>query len=75
MLSSVLNSQKAVQVNIQIMRAFVQFRQMLLSSRELHQRLDELESRYDTQFAAVFDAIRQLMVPPESVKRIGFRPD
>lgn len=76
MLSSVLNSEKAIKVNIQIMRAFVQFRQMLLSSQELNQRLDALESRYDQQFAVVFDAIRQLMAPPEPTrKQIGFQPD
>ena len=74
MLSSVLNSKKAIQVNIQIMRAFVQFRDMLSSNRELHKRLDELEGRYDKQFAAVFDAIRQLMAPPGgSGKAIGFK--
>lgn len=59
MLSSVLNSHRAVQVNIQIMRAFVKLRQMLTSNVELSRRLEELESKYDRQFKVVFDAIRQ----------------
>jgi len=75
MLSSVLRSQRAVQVNIEIMRAFVRLRQMLASHRDLARRLDEMEGRYDAQFKAVFDAIRQLMVPPTQPKRrLGFRP-
>ena len=61
MLSSVLNSERAVLVNIEIMRAFVKLRQMLASNAELSRRLDELESKYDKQFKVVFDAIRQLM--------------
>ena len=73
MLSSVLRSQRAVQVNIEIMRAFVRLREMLASNRELAQRLDELEQRYDVQFKAVFDAIRQLMAPPQPSRgRLGF---
>ena len=63
MLSSILNSKRAVQVNIQIMRAFVRLRQMLASNAELSQRLDELEKKYDRQFKVVFDAIRSLMAP------------
>ena len=64
MLSSVLNSERAILVNIEIMRAFVKLRQMLASNTELSRRLDELESKYDKQFRVVFDAIRQLMATP-----------
>src|SRR6266436_1473204 len=60
MLSSVLRSERAVQVNIEIMRAFIRLRQMLASSVKLSQRLNVLESKYDKQFKVVFDAIRQL---------------
>ena len=75
MLSSVLRSQRAVQVNIEIMRAFVRLREMLASNRDLARRLDEIEERYDEQFKAVFDAIRQLMAPPtQPRRRLGFRP-
>jgi hypothetical protein len=74
MLSSVLNSERAIQVNIEIMRTFVRLREMLASNAELSRRLDELESKYDRQFKAVFDAIRQLMSPSVSRrKEIGFR--
>jgi hypothetical protein len=75
MLSSVLRSKRAIQVNIEIMRAFVRLRQILASNKELAKRLDELEKKYDVQFKIVFDAIRQLMAPPEPEppkKRIGF---
>jgi hypothetical protein len=75
MLSSVLRSPRAVQVNIAIMRAFVKLRQILASHRDLARRLDELESKYDEQFRAVFEAIRELMRPPEKPRRrIGFTP-
>lgn len=74
MLSSVLNSERAILVNIEIMRAFVKLRQMLASNTELSRRLDELESKYDKQFRVVFDAIRQLMATPtRGRKEIGFR--
>ena len=74
MLSSVLHSQRAIQVNIEIMRAFIRLRQMLATHIELARKLDALEKRYDSQFKQVFDAIRQLMVPPEPKRRpIGFR--
>ncbi len=74
MLSTVLNSEKAVKVNIEIMRAFVRLRQMLASNAELARKLDALEKKYDAQFKVVFDAIRQLMTPPVTKKRkIGFR--
>jgi hypothetical protein len=75
MLSSVLNSDRAIKVNIEIMRAFVRLRQILASNKELAKRLDELEKKYDAQFRVVFDAIRQLMRPAEpepSKRRIGF---
>ncbi len=75
MLSSVLKSERAVQVNIQIMRTFVRLRQMLASNAELARKLAELEGKYDRQFKTVFEAIRQLMTPPvEKGKQIGFRP-
>ncbi len=74
MLSSVLNSPRAVQVNIEIMRAFVRLRRMLASHVELARKLDAMEKKYDAQFKVVFDAIRQLMTPPEPKRRpIGFR--
>ena len=74
MLSSVLNSERAVLVNVEIMRAFVKLRQMLASNAELSRRLDELESKYDRQFKVVFDAIRKLMSPlVRDRKEIGFR--
>jgi hypothetical protein len=75
MLSSVLRSERAVQVNVEIIRAFVRLRQLLRENADLARRLDELEARYDRQFKAVFDAIRQLMAPPPSGQRqLGFRP-
>ena len=74
MLSSVLRSQRAIQVNIEIMRAFIRLRQMLTSHVELARKLDALEKKYDAQFKQVFEAIRQLMAPPEPKRRpIGFR--
>jgi len=73
MLSSVLRSERAVQVNIEIMRAFVRLRRMLASNEELARKLAALERKYDAHFKAVFDAIRELMAPPEPNKRkIGF---
>ena len=73
MLSSVLNSERAIQVNIEIMRAFVRLKQMLLQNVELARKLDALEKKYDAQFKIVFDAIRKLMTPPEPKRRqIGF---
>jgi hypothetical protein len=73
MLSSVLRSRRAVQVNIAIMRAFVRLREMLLTNAELARKLADLEARYDDQFKLVFDAIRELMTPPEKPRRrIGF---
>ncbi len=73
MLSSVLRSSRAVQVNIAIMRTFVRLREMLLSDAELARKLAALEKKYDAQFKVVFDAIRELMLPPAPPKRqIGF---
>ena len=75
MLSSVLRSKRAVQVNIMIMRAFVKMREMLASHKDLARKLNALEKKYDRQFAVVFDAIRQLMEPPKPKKKekMGFR--
>ena len=73
MLSSVLRSPRAVQVNVEIMRAFVRMRQMLGTHVDLARKLISLEKKYDLQFKAVFDAIRELMTPPASPAReIGF---
>ncbi len=73
MLSSVLTSKRAAQVNIQIMRAFVKLREMIAAHKDLAKKLEELEKKYDAQFRVVFDAIRELMIPPEEDKRrIGF---
>jgi hypothetical protein len=74
MLSSVLRSERAVQVNIEIMRTFVRLREMLAGHVELAQKLTALERKYDTRFKVVFDAIRELMKPPEPSKKrpIGF---
>lgn len=76
MLSSVLRSDQAVRVNVEIMRAFVQLRQLLASNQELARKLAALEKKYDAQFKVVFDAIRELMTPAEPPKKrtIGFAP-
>jgi phage regulator Rha-like protein len=78
MLASVLNSERAIQVNVAIVRAFVQLRSLLDSHRELAAKLDQLERKYDHQFKAVFEAIRQLMATglPTTQKRVkGLRAD
>lgn len=73
MMSSVLNSPKAVQVNIQIMRTFAKIREIMTQHKDLSRKLDDLERKYDSQFRVVFDAIRQLMSPPQKPKKmIGF---
>ena len=73
MLSSVLKSKKAVQVNIEIMRTFVKLRNLLSTNVELARKLEQLEKKYDSQFKIVFDAIRELMAPPSKKRRkIGF---
>lgn len=74
MLSSVLRSKRAIQVNIEIMRAFVYLREMLATHKDLAQKLAQLEKRYDHQFKIVFDAIRELMTLPSKPKKpIGFQ--
>ena len=74
MLSSVLRSKRAVQVNIGIMRAFVQMREAMIAHKELARRLNDMESKYDKQFKIVFDAMRQMMEPPPLPQKrpIGF---
>ena len=73
MLASVLNSDTAIEANIEIMRAFVRLRQMLSAHKDLERKLIALEKKYDEQFKVVFDAIRALMAPPEKLrKKIGF---
>jgi hypothetical protein len=73
MLSSVLNSDRAIEVNIQIMRAFVKLREMIASHADLARKLEALEKKYDDNFKVVFEAIRALMTPPEKPKKkIGF---
>ena len=79
MLSSVLNSERAVQVNIAIMRAFVKLRQILATHKELAHKLEQLErkiEKHDAKIQAIFEAIRQLMAPPaqKPKRRIGFHP-
>lgn len=74
MLSSVLRSSRAVEVNVEIMRAFVRLRRLLESNVALSRRLDALERRYDGKFLEVFAAIRELMAPPRKpAKSIGFQ--
>jgi len=73
MLSTVLNSKLAIQVNIQIMRAFTKLRQMLATHEDLRRKIEEMESKYDEQFQVVFEAIRQLLATEEKPERkIGF---
>jgi phage regulator Rha-like protein len=73
MLSTVLNSKRAIQVNIEIMRAFVRLREILATHKDLARKLEGMEKKYDEQFAVVFRAIRELMTPPNPPKRrIGF---
>ena len=76
MLASVLSSQVAVATSVQVVRAFVRLRQILESNADLARKLEDLEKRYDGQFRVVFQAIRELMAPPESPpKRIGFKAE
>jgi len=73
MLANVLNSERAAQTSVQVVRAFVRLRQLLSSNAELARKLESLEKKYDTQFKLVFDAIRELMAPPAGPKReMGF---
>lgn len=75
MLSSVLRSERAIRVNIEIMRAFVQLKRMLATHADLASKIESLERKYDAQFRGVFDAIRELMKPQENPKKqpIGFK--
>ena len=74
MLSSVLNSEMAIQVNIQIMRTFTKIREMLSSHKDLKRKIEEMEKKYDSQFKIVFNAIKELMTLPEKqVRKIGFK--
>jgi hypothetical protein len=74
MAANILNSERAVQASVQVVRAFVKLRSMLASNAELARKLAELEGKYDRQFKTVFEAIRQLMTPPvRKDKQIGFR--
>lgn len=76
MLSSVLNSDRAIQVNIQIMRTFIKIREMLATNRELRDKIEKLEKKYDSHFKIVFNAIRKLLSEESKPKnRIGFRLD
>lgn len=73
MLSSVLNSERAIQVNIQIMRAFTKLRELMATHQEIREKIEALERKYDHQFAVVFEAIKELLQPPVKPKqRIGF---
>ena len=74
MAAMVLNSPRAVEMSVHVVRAFVRLREMISSNKELAKRLDELEKKYDAEFKVVFAAIRQLMTPPMVPhRRIGFR--
>jgi phage regulator Rha-like protein len=75
MLSGVLRSRRAIQVNVAIMRAFVKLREILAAHKDLARKLDEMEKKYDSQFAVVFEAIRALMTPSvqKPPRRIGFK--
>lgn len=77
MLSSVLNSKRAIHVNIQIMRTFTKLREILLTHKQLRDKIESLEKKYDGQFKIVFDAIKQLLEPPpeKPKRRIGFHPE
>ncbi len=73
MVASVLNTTKAIEISVFVVRAFVKMREMVISNKEIVRRLDNLEKKYDSQFKVVFDALRALMAPPLKTKRkIGF---
>jgi hypothetical protein len=72
MLSSVLNSERAIMVNIHIMRAFIQLRRGLFTYRELKDKIEQMEKKYDKNFLIVFEAIKQLLAPPKQTQAIGF---
>ncbi len=74
MLSSVLKSKNAIQVNIQIMRAFTKLREMILSHKDLQRKIKDMEKKYDKQFKVIFEAINQMLNPPEKPKgKIGYK--
>jgi hypothetical protein len=74
MLANILNSERAVRVSVQIVRTFVKLRESLSTHADMARKLESLEKKYDGQFKVVFEAIRQLMIPPDKTKRkIGFR--
>jgi len=75
MLSGVLHSKRAIRVNIQIMRAFIQLKRMLLTNADLRRKIEEMEKKYDKQFIIVFKAIKELLEPPPAKQKppIGFR--
>lgn len=73
MISSILNSKSAIQVNIAIMRTFVELRRLMQSNKSLAEKIRQLESKYDSQFKVVFDAIRQLIHQEKEVRPIGFQ--
>ncbi len=76
MLSSVLNSERAIEVNIQIMRTFVKLREMMQTHKDLKRKIESMEKKYDHQFRIVFDAIKKLLEPPTKTKKsIGFHTD
>ena len=75
MLSSVLNSEKAIIVNIQIMRTFTRLKEIIMTHKDIQRKIEDMERKYDQQFKVIFDAIKQLLMPPEKPKgRIGFHP-
>ena len=76
MLSSVLNSDRAIEVNIQIMRTFSKIRELMATHKDLRQKIEEMERNYDKQFQIVFEAIKRLIDPPEKKKKgpLGFGP-
>ena len=75
MLSSVLNSKVAIQVNIQIMRTFTRLKEIIMTHKDIQRKIETMERKYDQQFKVVFDAIKQLLIPPEKSKgKIGFHP-
>jgi len=75
MLSSVLNSKVAIQVNIQIMRTFTRLKEIIMTHKDLQRKIEDMERKYDQQFQGVFEAIKQLLAPPDKPKRkIGFHP-
>jgi len=75
MLSSVLNSKQAIQVNIQIMRAFIALRRIGLTYAALKRKIEDMENKYDGQFAVVFEAIKRLLEPPKQTRAVGFKID